>query len=83
MKDPYREAVARLFNAVESSVTPDQRRLAKSVAFAARYNNSDPLREINALVARRRRARRQQRWAIALCLIGSALLLAWGAFNAH
>lgn len=35
------------------------------------------------LAARRRRARHQQRWAIALCVIGSALLLAWEAFSAH
>lgn len=45
------------------------------------YNDAVVTASIQALEARRRRARRHQRWAIALCLIGSALLLAWEMFN--
>jgi hypothetical protein len=31
--------------------------------------------DVRRLMDRRRRARRQQRWAIALCLIGAALII--------
>ena len=80
--DPYEEAAQALFDT--EVVTPAQRRLAKSVVYSTIYGAPvDSQSAIRTLIDRRRRARRQQRWAIALILIGSALLLAWGAFNAH
>lgn len=99
MSDPYQEVAEAMFNT--KTITPDQRRLARSVVFATRYNNKDLAppgsalhkgyaihnsffdNQVRELIERRRRARHQQRWAIALCVIGSALLLAWEAFSAH
>ena len=37
--------------------------------------------QVKILLERRRRARRQQRWAIALCIIGSVILLALEAWK--
>jgi hypothetical protein len=39
--------------------------------------------DVKSLYDRRRRARQQRRWAIALCIIGSVLLLAWEMFRAY
>lgn len=53
-----------------------------SLYLGLQMHNSFLDRQFREVLERRRRARRQQRWAIALLVIGSALLLAWEAYSA-
>lgn len=93
MQDPHRDLASRLFQTPISQVTPDQRRRAKSIRFAAIYGNNQAENLIQSLasmgaeaqsvIERRRRARRQRRIAIALIVMVAVIILVMETYSGN